>query len=161
MKCKSKLAGHGRAEAIAHIEAVGDPCAAASIWNEFASNVSHDGLMVGVLSRFNTPEASRMLAAVAVYSQDEKARVAAVAGLRGRAAGEYGEIEALNQRVASVLNEAGGAGIRAQAEDGRRWLASILGTDYRPPPADQPKPTITEIVWPLYNPTFLPIPVAT
>jgi hypothetical protein len=53
-----------------------------------------------------------------------------------------------------------GAGIRPDPENGRRWLALVLGTAYTPA-ADRPKPTITEIVAPLYNPTFLPIPVAT
>ena len=260
MKCKSKIAAPGRAEAVAHIEAVGDPRSAVAIWNVFAADISHHGLMVGILSRFKTPQASRMLAAIAVYSQDEKARSAAVAALHGRDAAEYGEklvtlmqapmrveerqvpipgraparllfvegdtqnyqflfsrgeaptsdslqgcfqprlsaseiamarqfnenqaamarqalneqvewaramiqkyndsIRALNQRVASVLNEACSAGVRPESEDGRRWLASTLGTAYQPP-ADRPKPTITEIVSPLYNPTFLPIPVAT
>ena len=69
-------------------------------------------------------------------------------------------IRALNRRVARVLNEASGAGIGPDPEDGRRWLAMALGTAYQPA-ADRPKPTITEIVAPLYNPTFLPTPVAT
>ena len=69
-------------------------------------------------------------------------------------------IQSLNHRVASVLNEASGAGIAPQPEDGRRWLAATLGTAYRPP-ADRPKAKMTEIVSPLFNPTFLPIPVAT
>jgi hypothetical protein len=260
MKCKSKVAAPGRAEAVAHIEAVGDPRAAAEIWNAFAADVSHHGLMAGTLSRFKTAEASRMLAAIAVYSRDEKAQAASVAALHLREATEYGEklvtlmrapmrieerqvpnpggiparmlfvegdtqnylflfsraeaptsdtlqgcfqprlsaseiemarrynenqatmaqqamneqvawakamiqkyndsIQALNQRVAKVLNEACGAGVTPQPEDGRRWLASALGTQYEPA-VDRPKPTITEIVAPLYSPTFLPIPVAT
>jgi hypothetical protein len=69
-------------------------------------------------------------------------------------------IRDLNRRVASVLNEACGAAIRPEPEDARRWLASTLGTAYKPA-ADGPKPTITDIVSPLYYPTFLPIPVAT
>ena len=60
-------------------------------------------------------------------------------------------IRALNQRVARVLNEAGGAGIRPEPEDGRRWLAMAMGTAYQPA-ADRPKPTITEIVSPLLLP---------
>ena len=91
MKCRSKLAVPGRAEAVAHIEAIGDPRAAAAIWKAFYADISHHGLMVGILSRFKTPEASRMLAAIAVYSQDEKARAGAVAALQGRAAAEFGE----------------------------------------------------------------------
>ena len=69
-------------------------------------------------------------------------------------------IRALNERVAGVLNEACGAGMRSEPEDGRRWLAAALGTAYQPA-SDRPKPTITEIVSPLYNPTFLPIPAST
>ena len=43
-------------------------------------------------------------------------------------------IRALNARVARVLNEAGGAGIRPEPEAGRRWLAMALGTEYTPAP---------------------------
>jgi hypothetical protein len=260
MKCRSKLPGPGRADATARIEAVGDPRAASSFWKVFAADASHHGLMVGVLSRYKTTEASRMRAALAVYSQDQKAQAAAITALRGREAAEYGEklvnlmhrpmrieertvpgpgttparslfvegetrnyeflfsraealtpesiqgcfqprlsaseiemarrfneneaalarqgldqqvsmaramiekfndsIKALNKRVAHVLNEASSARIRPEPEDGRRWLASILKTAYTPE-AERPKSTITEIVSPLYSPTFLPIPVAT
>ena len=90
MKCRSKVAVPGRAEAVARVEAVGDPHAAAALWKVFAADTSHHGLIVGVLGRFKTREASQMLAALAVYSRDEKAQAAAVAALRRRAA-EYGE----------------------------------------------------------------------
>jgi hypothetical protein len=69
-------------------------------------------------------------------------------------------IRDLIRRVASVLNEACSARIQPDPESGRRWLASTLGTAYKSA-ADSPKPTTTDIVSPLYNPTFLPIPVAT
>jgi hypothetical protein len=260
MKCKSKSPAPGRAAAVAHVEAVGDPRAAAAIWDNFAKDISHHGLMVGILASLKTPETSRMLAALAVYSPDEKAQAAAVMALRGRRAADYGEklvslmhapmrfteraipnpggdlvrelfvegeaqnyqylfsrataptgdsldgcfqprlsaseigmarrfnenqaamanqslteqiglakamierwndsINALNERVVRVLNEACRARIRPDPEDGRRWLASTLGTQYQPA-ADRPKPTFTDFVAPLYNPTFLPIPVAT
>jgi len=259
MRCRSKIAVPARAEAVAQVEAVGDPRAAAAIWNIFAADAGHHGMIVGILSRFKTSASSQMLAAVAVYSQDKKAQVAAVAALQGRRAADYGErlvalmhaplrveerqvpipgraparelfvegdtanyqflfsraeaptseslegcfqprlsaseiemarqfnenqaamardalnqqielakqmiekyndsIRALNERVARVLNEACGAGIRPEPEDGRRWLALALGTVYQPA-AERPKPTFTEIVSPLYNPTFLPVPVA-
>ena len=84
MKCRSKVAVPGRAEAVARVEAVGDPHAAAALWKVFAADTSHHGLIVGVLGRFATREASQMLAALAVYSRDEKAQAAAVAALRGR-----------------------------------------------------------------------------
>ena len=84
MKCRSKVAVPGRAEAVARVEAVGDPHAAAALWKVFAADASHHGLIVGVLGRFATREASQMLAALAVYSRDEKARAAAVAAVRAR-----------------------------------------------------------------------------
>src|SRR5262249_6892599 len=69
-------------------------------------------------------------------------------------------IRALNERVARVLNEACGAGIRPDRPDpeaGKRWLARALGTTYRPL-AEGPKPTIQDVVMPLFSPTFLPVP---
>ena len=260
MKCKSKLAVPGRAGAVAHVEAVGDPRAAAAIWDTFAKDISHHGLMVGILARLKTAATSQMLAALAVYSPDEKARATALSALRGRKAADFGEklvslmhakmicternvpnpggdpvrelfvegeaqntqflfsramapsedsldgcfrprasaaeiemarrfnenqatmakeamdeqiglakamiercnisIEALNQRVANVLNEACAARIRPDPKDARRWLAATLGTQYQPP-AEVSKPTFTDFVMPLFNPTFLPVPVAT
>jgi hypothetical protein len=260
MKCRSKVAVPGRDAAVASVEAVGDPRAATSIWKVFAADASHHALMVGILTRFKTREASQMLAALAVYSRDAKAQAAAVAALQRRRAADYGErlvslmhnpmrigerlvpipgssparelmvegdtanyqfffsrleaptsaslegcfqprlsageiamarqfnenqaatarkaldqqvelakqmikkyndsIRALNDRVARVLNEACNARINAAPESGRRWLALALGTEYKPP-TNGPKQTITEIVSPLYSPTFLPIPVAT
>jgi hypothetical protein len=257
MRCRSKVAVPARGEAVARVEAVGDPRAATALWKVFGADPSHHRLIVGVLSRLQSREAALMLAALAVYSRDEKARAAAVAALRGREAAEYGErlvglmhapmrveerlvptpgggparvllvegdtknyrflfprveaptpdsvggcfgprlsasetefvrqfnenqaamarqvldqqaevakqmiekyndsIRALNDRVARVLNEASGAGIRPDPEDGRRWLALAVRSEY-PPTTDRSKPTITEIVAPLYNPTFLPVP---
>jgi hypothetical protein len=259
MRCRSTIAVPGRANSIAHVEAVGDPRAAPAIWNIFAADTGHHGMIVEILKRFDTRKASQMLAATAVYSQDKKAQFAAVAALHGRPAADYGErlvglmhapllveerhvpipgraaarqlfvegetanynflfsrvdaptpdslvgwlqpslsasetamarqfnenqatmakqaldqqvnlakqmikkyndsIRALNERVAKVLNEACGARIRPEPEDGKRWLAAALGTDYQPS-AQGPKPTFTEIVAPLYNPSFLPVPVA-
>jgi hypothetical protein len=260
MRCRSKVAVPARHEAVARVEAVGDPRAAAALWKVFGADTSHHGLIIGVLGRFPTREAAQMLAALAVYSRDEKAQSAAVAALRARGAAEYGEklvglmhapmrveerqvpipggapvrelfvegdrqnyqflfsraeaptsdslagcyqprlsvgelqlirqfnenqaamarqaldqqvemakqmiekyndsIRALNERVARVLNAACGAGIQSDPEDGRRWLARTLGAAYQPASA-RPKPTITEIVEPLYSPTFLPVPVPT
>ena len=90
MKCRSKVAVPGRDAAVAGVEAVGDPRAATSIWKVFAADASHHALIVGIMSRFKTREASQMLAALAVYSPDAKSRAAAVAALRGRAAADYG-----------------------------------------------------------------------
>jgi hypothetical protein len=259
MRCRSTIAVPGRAEALAHIEAVGDPRAASAIWNVFAADTGHHGMIVEILRRFGTRKASQMLAAMAVYSQDKKAQVAAVAALHDCPPADYGErlvalmhaplrieerhvpipgrgvmrqlfvegetanynflfsrieaptpdslvgwlqpqlsasetamarqfnenqatmarqaldqqvalakqmlqkyndsIRALNQRVARVLNKACGARIRPQPEDAKRWLAAELGTAYSPQ-TESPKPTFTEVVAPLYNPTYLPTPVA-
>ncbi len=255
MRCRSQLAVPGRALAVAEVEAVGDPRTAAAIWNVFAADTGHHGMIVGILRRFNTRKASQMLAAMAVYSPDKKAQVAAVAALHGRPAADYAErlvtlmhaplrlgermvplpgraparqlliegetanysflflqaiapasqflggsfqprisasqiamarqfnenqtgmekraldprvelakqmianyndsIRALNERVAGVLNEACGAGIRPDPDDARRWLALTLGSDYQPP-SERPKPTFEQIVSPLYTPTFVP-----
>ena len=54
-----------------------------AIWKVFAADSGHHGLIVSVLGRFKTSDASQMLAALAVYSRDDKARAAAVAALRG------------------------------------------------------------------------------
>jgi hypothetical protein len=259
MRCRSKIAVPGRALALAQVEAVGDPRAAPAIWSVFAADVGHHGTIVAILRRLGTRKASQMLAAMAVYSPDKKARVAAVAALRGRPPADYGQrlvalmhsplrveerlvpiaggspvrqlfvegetanynflfsridaptsesqvgwiqprfsageiamarqfnqnqaamakqgldrqvelakqtiakyndsIRSLNERVARVLDEASGAGIRPAPEDGKRWLAAALGTEYQPSSAG-PKPTFTEIVAPLYNPTFVPVPVS-
>jgi hypothetical protein len=259
MRCRSKIAVPGRAEALAHVEAVGDPRAASAIWNVFAADPGHHGMIVEILKRFGARTASQTLAAMAVYSQDKKVQVAAVAALHGRSPADYGErlvalmhaplrveerqvpipggaaarqlfvegetanynflfsrieaptsesqigwfqprfsaseaamarqynenqatmarqglnqqvelakqmiakyndsIRALNARVARVLNEAANARIRPDPDDGKRWLATALGTDYKPT-AQQTKPTFTQIVEPLYYPTFLPTPVA-
>ena len=91
MRCRSKGAVPARSEAVAHLEAVGDPRAARAIWKVFAADSGHHGLIVSVLGRFKTSDASQMLAALAVYSRDDKARAAAVAALRGRGVAEYGE----------------------------------------------------------------------
>ncbi len=259
MRCRTRTAVPARAEAVATVEAVGDPRAAAAIWDVFAADTGHHGMIVGILKHFHTRKASEMLAAMAVYSQDKKAQVAAVAALTDRRPADFGErlvallhaplrieerpvrlpgraltrelfvegdtanfrflfsradaptpgslegsfqpqlsagqielarqfnanqsatanaalnqqlnlakqmiakfndsIRALNDRVARVLNEAAGAGIAPDPEAGQRWLASTLGTEYQPA-AKRPKPTFTEIVSPLYTPTFLPVPAA-
>ena len=249
MKCKSKLAALDRSEAIAHVEAIGDPYAAASIWTAFAADARHHAMMGGVLSRFTTQESTNMLAALAVYSGNPKATAAAIRALAEREPSEFGEkivmmmhnpmtisersvpipdgfpgrelfveadtcnyqlffsiaqpqnslafagtfqprfspddlalarqgldqqvamaraiiekhntaIKDLNRRVATVLNRACGARIQPQPEDGRRWLASVLQTEYTPVPY-RAKPTLSEIIPPLYVPTFVPTPCDT
>ena len=91
MRCRSKVTVPARGEAVAQVESVRDPRAAGAIWKVFAADVGHHGLIVEILSRFKTREASQMLAALSVYSRDNKAQAAAVATLRGRGADEYGE----------------------------------------------------------------------
>lgn len=78
-----------RRQALERIEAVGDPRAAATIWREFAGEVRHHDLAVRLLGKLRTPDTSKALAALAVYSGDAKARIAAVDALRGRPVVEY------------------------------------------------------------------------
>src|SRR5260370_14137482 len=78
-------------EAVGQVDAVGDPRATAAVWKVFAGDANHHGLMVRILSRFKTGKASQMLAALAVYSLDDKARAVAVAALHGREPAEFGE----------------------------------------------------------------------
>src|SRR5262249_32895267 len=72
---------------------------AATLWKVFGADTSHHGLIVGVWGRFQTREASQMLAALAVYSRDPKAQAAAVAAIRGRQVAEYGE------KLVSLMHE--------------------------------------------------------
>ncbi|QDV37930.1 hypothetical protein [Tautonia plasticadhaerens] len=248
-----------RAEVESRIEAVGDPRSAPALWEVFAGHAAHHAMIVRVVGRFESARASQILAALAVYSADEKARAAALDGLRGRdpkdfaaplvslmgmpldyevrevpgpgrrparmlfvqgeradyayvffrheapdafsgpitasirvlperqAARRYNEQQAAiaraafdrqveqatqaveglnrqirlrNEQVALVLNSACGAGIGPDVGDARRWAASLLGEPFSPS-AVGPKPTISQVVPPLYAPSFLPVPVPT
>ena len=69
-------------------------------------------------------------------------------------------IEDLNTRVAQVLSCTCGARFGPDPDSWRRWLAQTQGTTYRPPDS-RSKPTLAQVVAPLFSPTFLPVPAAT
>jgi hypothetical protein len=230
-----------------------------ALWRVFAGHHSHHGLTVEVLGRIASPQSSRMLAALAVYSLDAKARAAATRSLDGRDPAEFRaklvglmsaplrsqvrevpdptgrrmrvlfiedeqanyqflyptpptpdafcgvgtgyvpgvstpemarqfnqeqarvantlsneqiqsdlaavaalnqSINDLNQRVAQVLSNTCGARLGPDPESWRRWLAQTQGTTYQPPDS-RSKPTLAQVVAPLFSPTFLPVPAST
>jgi hypothetical protein len=251
-----------RDKAEAELSAIDDPAAVPAFWAILAGNHAHHQLLGRLLSRFTTPDATKMLAAMAVYSQDEKARIAAknslvtrepndflepltsvfnkpmrfrpewvdipgqgrtqvllIEGARvdyqflypppdkppppgpavysadqpylnkeqrqmaeeynqaqaamaramteGQLKADIEEVKRLNQRVelmnersASVLSAATGQNFGADREAWRRWYAQRRGTSYMPP-KEVAKPTIAQVVPPLYNPTFIAVPEAT
>jgi hypothetical protein len=258
-KRANAAAARSQDEAVTRVEAVRDPRAVPALWRVFAGHHSHHGLVVAVLSRIESPQGSRMLAALAVYSLDAKARAAATRALAGRDPAEFRDklvglmnaplraqvrevpdaagrpmrvlfiedekanyqflypapptpdafcgggtgylpgistpamarqfnqeqaqmarvlsdrqvesdlaavaalnqqIQELNQRVAQVLNRTCGVHFGPEPESWRRWLAQLQGTTYEPPDA-RSKPTLAQVVAPLFSPTFLPVPAPT
>jgi hypothetical protein len=251
-------------KAESELEAIDDPAAVLAIWRVFAGKTEHHQPVACALGRINCAESTKMLAALSVYSQDEKARWAAANALhtrdpadfveplasvfasrlsyrpesidvpgQGRArvlfidgeradyrflypppeqppppsgprgvysaerpylnpqerkmAEDYNraqaemaraateaqlksdieEVERLNQRIdemnaraARVLCGATGASMPPDREAWKRWLAERQGYAYVPP-KDTPKPTIAQVVPPLFSPAFIPIPVPT
>jgi hypothetical protein len=75
----------------AELARVDDPRAAPMLWQVFAGDAGHHLLLAGLLRRLESPRSSRMLAALAVYSRDAKARHAAFEALRGRDPSEFAE----------------------------------------------------------------------
>jgi hypothetical protein len=252
-----------RDKAEADLSAIDDPAAVPAFWATLAGNHAHHQLLGRLLSRFATPDATKMLAALAVYSQDEKARIAAKNSLVTREANDFIEplisvfnepmrfrpewidipgqgraqvlliegarvdyqflyptpdnppppgpagvysidqpymsreerqmaeaynkaqavtarrateqqlkadieevkrlnqlVEVMNDRSATVLRAATGQYFGSDREAWRRWLAQRRGYPYLPP-KQVPKPTIAQVVPPLYNPTFISVPAAT
>jgi hypothetical protein len=66
-------------------------------------------------------------------------------------------IRAMNARVVAVLRDATGALIGADREEWRRWLAQRQDRPYAPP-VNRPRPTVAQIVPPLYTPDFIRMP---
>jgi hypothetical protein len=62
----------------------------------------------------------------------------------------------LNRRVIQVLSQTSGVSRGPNPEAWRRWLAERQGKTYLPLESRQ-KPTLAQVVLPLYSPTFLPI----
>jgi hypothetical protein len=69
-------------------------------------------------------------------------------------------VDVMNERAVGVLREATGKYLMADREQWKRWLAERRGYPYTPA-KDPPKPTIAQVVPPLYSPTFISIPAAT
>jgi hypothetical protein len=65
-------------------------------------------------------------------------------------------IEDLNRRVIQVLSQTSGASLGPDPESWRRWLAERQGETYQPPESRQ-KPTLAQVVLPLYSPSYLPV----
>jgi hypothetical protein len=65
-------------------------------------------------------------------------------------------IEDLNRRVIQVLSQTTGVSRGPNPEGWRRWLAERQGKTYLPPESRQ-KPTLAQVVEPLYSPTFLSV----
>jgi hypothetical protein len=80
-----------RAKAEAELDAINDPVAVPAIWLVFAGRADHHSLIVRMLGRFDTSESTSMLAAVSVYSPDEKARLEAAAVLKTRNPRDFAE----------------------------------------------------------------------
>jgi hypothetical protein len=62
----------------------------------------------------------------------------------------------LNRRVIQVLSQTTGGSRGPDPEAWRRWLAERQGRAYQPIESRQ-KPTLAQVVLPLYSPTFLPV----
>ncbi len=80
-----------REKAEAELDAIDDPMAVPAIWRVFAGTHDHDQLVVRMLARIKSPDGTRMLAALSVYSPDEKARRLATNALRTRDPTEFVE----------------------------------------------------------------------
>jgi hypothetical protein len=62
----------------------------------------------------------------------------------------------LNRRVIQVLSQTCGVSRGPDPEAWRRWLVERQGRTYQPL-ASRQKPTLAQVVLPLYSPTFLPV----
>ncbi len=80
-----------REKAEAELDKIDDPAAVPAIWSVFAGKPSHDQLLVRMLARIKSPDGTKMLAYLSVYSPDEKARRLATNALRTRDPTEFAE----------------------------------------------------------------------
>jgi hypothetical protein len=80
-----------RAAAEAKLDAITDPDAAPAAWSILAGKSDHHPLLVRLLGRIDTAESTRMLAAVALYSDDSDARLRATESLKGRDTKDFAE----------------------------------------------------------------------
>jgi hypothetical protein len=137
-------------DAATRVESVTDPQAVPLLWKNFSGHHKHHRLLSGVLSQIKTKPASEMLATLAVYSFDEKARVTAAQALAGRKPDEFIDIlvpllnHRLNYRVAEVGDGSGGRARMLMIEgqeanyqllypsQDRQEAASCFGSFYTP-----------------------------
>lgn len=91
MHAKSSNAASMKSAAVAKVEGVQDARAVPSLWRVFAGDHRHHGLTGEVLARIRSPQSSQMLAALAVYSLDEKARAGAIRALGDRDPAEFSD----------------------------------------------------------------------
>lgn len=73
-----------RAKAEADLADIDDPLAVRALWRFLSKKTEHHNLLARTLARINSPQSTEMLAAVTLYSEDEKARRLASAALKGR-----------------------------------------------------------------------------
>jgi hypothetical protein len=256
----AKLNARNKAES--EVDAIDDPMAVPAIWGVLSGKAEHHQLVARTLGRITSAAGTKMLAALSVYSQDEKARRLATNALRTRDPNEFVEplisvlnshmrwrpewidipgrgraqvlfiegervdyqflypspegpgpprpnvyslenpymnrqerqmaeefnraqsamaraatdaqlkadieevkrlnqlVDVMNERAVGVLREATGKYLMPDREQWKRWLAERRGYPYVPP-QDAPKPTIAQVVPPLYSPTFISVPAAT
>jgi hypothetical protein len=77
-------------------------------------------------------------------------------GYRARQGHLNQSIEDFNRRVIQVLSKTCGVSFGPDPEAWRRWLAERQGKTYLSPESRQ-KPTLAQVVLPLYSPTYLPV----
>jgi hypothetical protein len=77
-------AGAVARKAMLEIEEITDPKAAPALWHVFAGHPAHHRMVAGRLAKLESPRSSLLLAALAAYSPDEKARRTAVDALKSR-----------------------------------------------------------------------------
>ena len=85
----------------AELAAIDDPNAARAIWDVFVGGADHHHLMSLTLGRIDCTESTKALAALSIYSPDEKARRLAAKALRTRDPKDF--VEPLSSVFASLL----------------------------------------------------------
>jgi hypothetical protein len=119
-------------KAVEEINRVVDPSAAPALWQVFAGHPAHHLLLAGRLAALESSASSRMLAALAVYSPDEKARVAAFGGLKGRDPVDFaGPLIALlgpelKCRAGFLPSEPGGPILQALEVEDERFIKQFV-----------------------------------
>ena len=118
-----------------------DPLAAFTLWRVFGGHRRHHLMVARQLGRIKSPKSSKMLAAVAAYSADEKARAAATEELKDRDPVEFaGPLIALlgsTLKVRQVDLPSGPGGPRLkglEVEDERFYRQFVYSSG--PSPAD-------------------------